>query len=101
MKTVCFNIDLQQMGEICEGLEKYGFYPEYAFEGVLLDSVFYDLGENPGFKIGRYKARRFLMINDYYVNQWSSGLRLTLTDSEKEYINILSRYQPAQDVATA
>ena len=101
MKTVCFDIDLQQMGEICEALEKCGFYPDYTSDGALLDSAFYDFGESPGLKIGRYKARRFLLITDYYVNCWSSGLRLTLTDSEKEYINILSRYQPAQDVATA
>ena len=97
MKSVYFDIDLDHMSELCAELSRVGFEPLDCFEGALLDSIFYDLGEKPAFRLGRFHLRRFLMITDYYINPNASGLRLTLTDSEKEFFRVLERYQAAQD----
>lgn len=54
------------------------------FEGSLTDSYVVDFGASKKYKIGRMLCRRYLVAREIYLN-WSSGIELILTDSEKIY----------------
>ncbi len=55
------------------------------FEGSLTDSYVVDFGASKKYKIGRMLCRRYLVAREIYLNAWSSGIELILTDSEKIY----------------
>lgn len=51
------------------------------FEGCLLDD--YIIYNNDALKVGR-AVRKYMIIQSCYINEWSSGLKLLLTDSDKK-----------------
>lgn len=53
-------------------------------EGSLLDNHVIRGAEQ--IKYGRVKPRKFILIKEKYLNEWSSTLELTMTDNE-EIIN--------------
>ena len=53
-------------------------------EGCLQDNYCLDIGEN-NYKIGRIKIRKYLIITEKYLNEWSSYLELIMTDNENIY----------------
>jgi hypothetical protein len=82
------------------------FYPQLTqagydvevFEGVLLDSYFCEIGENPKLKFtlkrgGRVKLRKYLMVIQNVKNEWSSDLAPILTDDKEEYENELKKFK--------
>ena len=54
------------------------------YEGCLLDNHVIRNAEQ--IKFGRVKPRKYILIKEKYVNEWSSALELTMTDDE-EIIN--------------
>lgn len=52
------------------------------FEGCLLDNyVFYNSG---GLTVKGVKPRNHIIIREVYLNEWSSGFELIMTDSSKK-----------------
>lgn len=48
------------------------------YSGSLLDN--YTIENTEMIRIGRAKPRKYILVEEYYVNEWSSGLQLTMTD---------------------
>lgn len=63
------------------------------FEGNLLDNhVIYDTER---IKFGRVKPRKYIMIKEFYLNEWSSEYEITMTNNEnkiKEYVSKMEVY---------
>lgn len=66
-------------------------YLEDSFEGCMLDNYFFDIGNN-NMKWGRVKLRKYVMILEKGLNEWSSVNELYMTDSEKKYRELLDMY---------
>lgn len=60
-----------------------GFNVEYK-EGVLLDNYCIEVGENK-LKFGKVKVRKYIIIVEKYLNEWSSSLEMILTDKKETY----------------
>ncbi len=65
------------------------------FEGSLTDSYVVDFGASKKYKIGRRLCRRYLVAREIYLNAWSSGIELILTDSEKVYNSYIKALKEA------
>lgn len=61
------------------------------FEGCLQDSYFFNVGNN-NMKWGRVKLRKYVMILEKGLNEWSSVNELYMTDSEKKYRELYDMY---------
>ena len=61
------------------------------FEGCLQDNYFFGVGNN-NLKLGRVKLRKYVMILEKRLNEWSSVSELYMTDSEKKYRELLDMY---------
>lgn len=53
-------------------------------EGALLDNYCINVGENV-LRIGKVKVRKYLIIVEKYMNEWSSSLEMILTDNIETY----------------
>lgn len=73
---------------ICDALAD--FLDEY-FVGCLQDNYFFSVGNN-NLKLGRIKLRKYVMILEKGLNEWSSVNELYMTDSEKKYRELLDMY---------
>lgn len=51
------------------------------YEGCLLDN--YVIRGTEQIRLGRVKPRKFIMIKEKHLNEWSSTLELTMTDNEE------------------
>lgn len=61
------------------------------FEGTLTDS--YIIYETDRIKFGRCKPRKYIILREVYINEYSSGMEMILSDSlrtVKKYEKILS-----------
>lgn len=66
----------------------------FMFEGSLLDEYAVVMTGNQNWKINLSKgrpilARKYIYIEEQYVNEWSSKLVLVLTDNEKKFREFL------------
>ncbi|WP_239704901.1 hypothetical protein [Mammaliicoccus sp. E-M24] len=80
-KTITYNItnrDIDKILELCSQLEIDFDVVERALND---EFIFYS---NNAIKIGRV-FRKYMIVRDIYVNEWTSKLVLIMTDSEKEY----------------
>jgi hypothetical protein len=50
------------------------------YEGRLVNN--YIIYGTDRIKIGKAKPRKFIIIQETYLNEWSSGLEITMTDNE-------------------
>lgn len=55
--------------------------PIECFEGSLLDN--YIIYADRRIRIGKAKARKYIILREKYVNSWSSITEVILTDNEK------------------
>lgn len=83
MKDVRMQISMHQADIIINGLMSRGYDVE-EIPGGLLDNYFCEIGNNT-LKLGRYKMRKYMMIVERYVNEWTSALELILTDSVEKF----------------
>lgn len=67
------------------------------FEGCLVDNlVFYD---TTNIKLGRVKPRKYIIIKEVYLNEWSSGIELTMTDNDDKVNEFVSAMESEKNVA--
>ena len=53
------------------------------FDGTLLDNYIVYNDSDTQIKFGRSKPRKYIIIEEFYKNCWTSGLRMTCTDDDK------------------
>ena len=63
------------------------------FDGSLLDSYIIYNNEDVQIKFGRSKPRKYIIIEEFYKNCWTSGLRMTCTDDDKLADEFLKRHE--------
>ena len=83
-------IDLKGAENIANYFLDNGYDVEVS-EGCMLDSYFIEVGEN-NLKIGRAKVRKYIMIIDEYVNEWTSRLKLIMTDDYNKFSEVRNSY---------
>lgn len=59
-------------------------------DGTLIGNYFIEVGENY-LKLGRIKLRKYIIIVEKFLNEWSSTLEMILTDSEELFESYCSR----------
>lgn len=79
-KDIIKNIDLETCNKIVDMANGQGL-EVIQFNGCLLDD--YIIYNHDTLKVGR-AIRKYMIIQEYYINKWSSGLKLLLTDSDKK-----------------
>lgn len=79
-KDIVKNIDLETCNKIVDMANGQGL-EVIQFDGCLLDD--YIIYNHDTLKVGR-AIRKYMIIQEYYINEWSSGLELLLTDSDKK-----------------
>lgn len=90
MKDVRMIIDLKSCDNIIQGLQERNYDVE-CVEGSLLDNYFCEVGEN-NLKLSRWKLRKYLIVLERFVNEWTSTLELILTDNAETYYNLYNSY---------
>ena len=88
MKDYRTIIDNDTVEMFCTTLDDY---LADSFEGCMLDNYFFDVGNN-NMRWGRIKLRKYVMILEKSLNEWSSVNELYMTDSEKKYRELLDMY---------
>lgn len=72
-KIVEFALDIAQEYDYFETVRQS--------QGCLVDSyIIYNVDDH--IKIGRYKPRKYIILRENYLNEWSSDIVITLTDDE-------------------
>ena len=80
--------------EICDNIVNALQEREYDVEcipGGLLDNYFCEVGES-NLKLSRWKLRKYLIVLERFVNEWTSELELILTDNAETYYNSYNSY---------
>ena len=91
MKDIRMMIPYKQAENIVNSLIEMG-YDVVILEGCLNNNYFCEVGEN-NLKLGKKKLRKYLIIVEKYINEWSSGLEMLLTDSQEKYYETLNLFQ--------
>lgn len=100
MKDVRMGITMGTCNNIVNALQERNYDIE-CVPGGLLDNYFCEIGEN-NLKLSRWKLRKYLIVLERFVNEWSSDLELILTDNAETYYNLYNSYmesnKPVEDV---
>lgn len=88
MKDYRTIIDSDTVEMFCTTLNNY---LEDSFEGCMLDNYFFDIG-NSNMRWGRVKLRKYVMILEKGLNEWSSVNELYMTDSYEKYKELYDAY---------
>lgn len=100
MKDVRMKITMQTCNNIVNVLQKRNYDVECVLGGTL-DNYFCEVGES-NLKLSRWKLRKYLIVLERFVNEWSSELELILTDDAETYYNLYNSYmesnKPVEDV---
>ena len=67
------------------------------FDGSLLDSYIVYNNEDTKIKFGNSKPRKYIIIEEFYKNCWTSGLRMTCTDDDKLADEFLERHETFEE----
>ena len=81
MKDVRMKITMQTCNNIVNVLQKRNYDVE-CIPGGTLDNYFCEVGES-NLKLLRWKLRKYLIVLERFVNEWTSTLELILTDNAK------------------
>lgn len=99
-KDYVVNIDMELADNFIELASELGLDCE-TYEGCLLDNHVIRGAEQ--IKLGRVKPRKFIMIKEKYLNEWSSTLELTMTDNEEiinEFEELMKSQEEEEELAT-
>ena len=83
MKTYTTEITQGTADNIISFLSNKG-YDMDVLEGNLTDGFIAEIGNN-NFSLGKIKFRKFIIVVEQYLNEWSSSLKMILTDDEGMY----------------
>ena len=83
MKTYTTEITQGTADNIINFLSNKGYDMEI-LGGCLNDGFIAEIGNN-NFSLGKIKLRKFIIVVEQYINEWTSGLKMILTDDEGMY----------------
>lgn len=69
--------------------------PISCFEGCLLDN--YVIYNAKCIAVNKSKPRKFIILQEKYLNSWSSGIILILTDDEKQVEDFVSKFEEKEN----
>lgn len=81
---------------IYNGLYENNYELDECIEGVLLDSLFFDLGENTLY-LGGTKLRKYLMLLEQHETCWTSNYLLIMTDDADEYYGTMEKLRECEE----
>lgn len=87
------DIDTKDLNLLMEVADEHGLGYDW-YEGTLLDNVV--IYNDNVINIGG-KTAEFIIIKEKYLNSWSSGLVLTLTNSIDEINSFISQFDEYED----
>ena len=90
MKDVRMRITMENCNNIVNALQERNYDVE-CVPGGLLDNYFCEVGES-NLKLYRWKLRKYLIVLEHFVNEWTSTLELILTDNAETYSNLYNSY---------
>ena len=90
MKDIKMKITLDACNNIVNALQERNYDVEYV-PGGTLDNYFCEVGES-NLKLSRWKLRKYLIVLERFVNEWTSTLELILTDNAETYYNLYNSY---------
>ena len=90
MKDVRMRITMENCNNIVNALQERNYDVE-CVPGGLLDNYFFFLFES-NLKLSRWKLRKYLIVLERFVNEWTSTLELILTDNAETYYNLYNSY---------
>ena len=67
------------------------------FDGTLLDNYIVYNDASTQIKFGRSKPRKYIIIEEFYKNCWTSGLRMTCTDNDRLADEFLERHETFEE----
>lgn len=88
-KDIIKNIDLETCNKILDMANSQGL-EVIQFDSCLLDD--YIIYNHDTLKVGR-AIRKYMIIQSYYINEWTSGLKLILTDNNKKVDQFIKEYE--------
>ena len=87
------NYKTEITSKTAENISNYLVNNGYDFEvieGNLQDNLLAEIGENT-LKLGKIKMRKFIIIVEKFLNEWSSSLEMILTDDAELYSEYYNR----------
>ena len=90
MKDVRMRITMEKCDNIVNALQERNYDVE-CVPGGTLDNYFCEVGES-NLKLSRWKLRKYLIVLERFVNEWTSTLELILTDNAETYYNLYNSY---------
>ena len=80
MKDLSYEINLEDCNNVMQLASDKG-YEMFVIEGGLMDDIM--IVDNKDIRVGRAKPREYIIIRAKFLNTWSSGLVMTMTDNEE------------------
>lgn len=90
MKDVRMKITMGTCNNIVNTLQERNYDVE-CVPGGMLDNYFCEVGKS-NLKLSRWKLRKYLIVLECFVNEWTSTLELILTDNAETYYNLHNSY---------
>lgn len=90
MKDVRMKITMGTCNNIVNTLQERNYDVE-CVPGGMLDNYFCEVGKS-NLKLSRWKLRKYLIVLECFVNEWTSTLELILTDNAETYYNLHNNY---------
>lgn len=90
MKDVRMKITMGTCNNIVNTLQERNYDVE-CVPGGTLGNYFCEVGES-NLKLSRWKLRKYLIVLERFVNEWTSTLELILTDNAETYYNLYNSY---------
>lgn len=90
MKDVRMRITMEKCNNIVNALQERNYDVE-CVPGGTLDNYFCEVGKS-NLKLSRWKLRKYLIVLECFVNEWTSALELILTDNAETYYNLYNSY---------
>ena len=96
MKNYIKEISMEQASKIIELANELDLNYD-GFDGTLLDNYIIYNDADTQIKFGRSKPRKYIVIEEFYKNCWTSGLRMTCTDDDKLADEFLERHETFEE----
>lgn len=96
MKNYVKEISMETANKIIEMANELSINFE-GFDGNLLDNYIVYNEKDIQIKFGKSKPRKYIIIEEFYKNCWTSGLRMTCTDDDNLADEFLKRHETFEE----
>ena len=96
MKDYVKEISMETASKIIEMANELSINYD-GFDGTLLDNYIVYNDSDIQIKFGKSKPRKYIIIEEFYKNCWTSGLRMTCTDNDRLADEFLERHETFEE----